>query len=99
MSDLRVPVGRYAKQVFLVIVGCTLLAIALTRFLLIPLIFGTPFPDFAEVLDDSLGDMFATVIAATALSGLVYFFVAPAKKRTEMEVIHPKDIGIVLSGA
>jgi hypothetical protein len=97
MSDLQIPAGRYAKRIFwTVVLGTVALDLAL-RFLAIPWAFGTKRPSVAAMLNASLGDILATVFAAVILSGIVLYLVAPTKKRAELDVVHPKDIGDVLT--
>ncbi|HWM55515.1 MAG TPA: hypothetical protein VNO20_09025 [Solirubrobacterales bacterium] len=99
MSDLRIPIGRYARRVFWAVILSSIGLIILVRFLLIPKIFGTNTPSVAELLNQSLGDIFSTIVAATVLSGVVLWLIAPSKKRVDLEVIHPKDIGVILDRA
>lgn len=99
MGELQIPVSGHAKRVFFLVVGGSLVLIVLVRFLLIPVIFDTPFPSVAEVLNESLGDVFATVVAATVLGAVVVWASAPSAKRTDLHVLHPKDIGRTLEQA
>lgn len=99
MPELRIPIGRYAQRVFWVVVGGAIGLIALARFVLIPEVFNTPTPSISAILDESLGNIFSTVVAATVLSGVVLWLIAPSKKRADLDVVHPKDIGIGLNRA
>lgn len=99
MPDLRIPLGRHARRAFFTIVLLGVIALIAVRFWVIPGFSDQPRPSVAEVLDDSLGDILATVVSATVLSGIFYFYVRPTKKRAELDVVHPKDIGPNLTSA
>jgi hypothetical protein len=73
-----------------VIGGCLLLA--LLRFIIVPLIFGSRTPSLAEVTDETLGNVIATALAAAVLSAIVLWLTAPSRTSTELQVVHPKDI-------
>jgi hypothetical protein len=99
MPDLRIPVGRYARRIFWTVIGAGIALIILTRFLLIPQIAGTTTPSVSSVLDESLGNIFATVVSATLLGGIVLWLIAPSKKRADLDIVHPKDVSPELSRA
>lgn len=99
MPELRIPIGRYARRIFWAVVGGAIGLIVLARFVLIPRLFDTPTPSVSTLLDESLGNIFSTVVAATVLSGIILWLVAPSKKRADLDVVHPKDIGVLLKRA
>jgi hypothetical protein len=68
------------------------LLLVLTRFFIVPWLSGEATPSLADVIDQSLADMLATVVAATVLSAIVVWFTRPSKRPTELTVVHPKDI-------
>lgn len=92
MTELRIPLGRYTRRIFWTVVGSACLLLIVTRFLIVPLVFGSERVDAAVAVDQSLGDIFATVIAATVLSGVVLWLTRPSKKSTDLVVVHPRDI-------
>jgi hypothetical protein len=93
MPELRIPVGRHARRVFwsVVIGACVVLLVA--RFFAIPALFDAKTPAISDVLDQSLGDIISTVLAATVLSAVVLWLSAPSRKPSDLTVVHPKDIG------
>ncbi|MGH2618179.1 MAG: hypothetical protein ACRDJC_23370, partial [Thermomicrobiales bacterium] len=92
MTELRIPIGRYARRVFWTVVVSACLVLVVARFFLVPWLTNRDMPSAAEVADQSLGDILATVIAATVLSAVVIWLTRPAKHPTDLMVVHPKDI-------
>jgi hypothetical protein len=81
------PTGTQSRRTFiaLVILGCV--SLGLVRFLLVPPIFGTETPDFGDVVDETLGNIIATALAATVLAWLLLkIFPPPARPAVVVNV-------------
>lgn len=92
MSEIRIPIGKYARRVFWsLVIGCCLLLVGI-RFFVLPWLFASGSVDVEAALDQVVVDLLATVIAATVLGGAVVWLTRPSKKSTELRVVHPRDL-------
>lgn len=96
MTELRIPIGRHARRIFWTVVVGAVTLLIVARFLVVPHLSGEPIPSVTQVVNESLGNILATVIAATVLSTVVVWLTRPAKRPTDLLVIHPKDISPTL---
>ncbi|HEU5063625.1 MAG TPA: hypothetical protein VFT79_10820 [Solirubrobacterales bacterium] len=99
MSELRIPLGGYARRIFWTVVGGACVLLILIRLWVLPSVVGSnprESSGIPGVIDQSLGDILSTVIAATILSGVVVWLTRPSKKPTDLAVVHPKDIRTTL---
>lgn len=77
----------------------TIIALASTRFFLIPYITNEPFPSFGEIIILVLDNLLVALISSTILAALVLWLVPPFKKSAAIEVIEPLKIREVLQEA
>jgi hypothetical protein len=93
------PEGKRTRQVFiwLVVGGCVVLG--LLRFVVAPALFDSNPPGVGEVVDETLGNIIATALAATALAWLLLKVFPPPARPAVVQSVPPHEIGRLLESA
>jgi hypothetical protein len=93
------PEGEHARRVFIALALCGCVLLGLIRFLIVPGVLGSHPPSAADVVDVTLGNVIATVLAATLL-GVVLLWLLPAPVRPAVvESVPVHEIGSLLDSA
>jgi hypothetical protein len=93
------PKGERSRNIFiwLILSGCVLLGVA--RFLVAPELFGSDPPGVGDVIDETLGNIIATALAATALAWLLLVLFPPPPRPAIVEDVPAHEIGKALESA
>lgn len=94
--DNWLPQGTRSRRAFVVLVltGCVFLG--LLRFVVSPAIFGFSAPGVGAVVDETLGNIIATALAATALALVLLWIIPPPNRPAVVESVPPHEITALL---